>query len=313
MPLIVFVHGGALNSLDIWDPLVAALDPTRFGFLRFDSYGQGYSARPELRHDAQLYVRAIDGLLELERIERPVHLVGYSLGGLIAAEYAAHRPERVASLTLIAPAGLGTQLRWPVRIGAWPVLGEAVYRLRGHAILLEGYARMTHASRYLAHVAAVERDWLTIEGTGRSLLSQLRSLSIDGTASAYAFVAASQLPVLALFGEEDETVPPSNGAVLAQLASSARIETLTSASHALVYDDARRLAPLISAHVESAEKSVEVAVPHRAPATPTGTAGQRSDGPASSWSRRMNNPGLMRSTNARASADSSLPLRITTP
>jgi len=195
-----------------------------------------------------------------------VHLVGYSLGGLIAAEYAAHRPERVASLTLIAPAGLGTQLRWPVRVGSWPVLGEAVYRMRGQAILLEGYARMAHASRYLAHVEAVQRPWLAIEGTGRSMLSQLRSLSIDETASAYAFVAASQLPVLALFGEEDETVPPSNGDVLARVVSSARIETLTRASHAMVYDDARRIAPLISAHVESVEKSARTAVPRGAPA-----------------------------------------------
>lgn len=37
-----------------------------------------------------------------------VHMVGHSLGGAIAIALAHHRPERVASLTLIAPAGLGT-------------------------------------------------------------------------------------------------------------------------------------------------------------------------------------------------------------
>lgn len=266
LPLLVFVHGGALNSLEVWNPLVAALDPARYGFLRFDSYGQGYSARPGSRHDAALYVRALDGLLALERIERPVHLVGYSLGGLIAAEYAAHRPERIASLTLIAPAGLGTRLRWPVRVGAWPVLGEAVYRLRGQAILLEGYTRMSHATRYRAHVDAVERPWLSIEGTGRSMLSQLRSLPVDRTASAYAFVAASDLPVLAVFGADDETVPASNRATLAQLVPAARIQTLTSSSHALVQDDASRLAPLISAHVDSAGGGGAHAAPHDAAA-----------------------------------------------
>jgi len=248
-PLVVLVHGGALNSLSIWDPLLAALDTSRVGVLRFDSYGQGYSARPDVRHDATLYVREIDGLLELAGAAAPVHLVGYSMGGLIATEYAAHRPERVASLTLIAPAGLGTQLRWPVRVGTWPVVGEAIYRLRGHEILVEGYELMTQAERYVAHVKSVETRWLPIEGTGRSLLSQLRSLPIATRAGAYAFVAASDVPVLAVFGEHDQTVPASSAAALRDVVPAARIEVLDGASHALVYDDAARIAPLLATFV----------------------------------------------------------------
>ena len=247
-PLVVFVHGGALNSLDVWDPLFAALDRSRIGTLRFDSYGQGYSARPEVRHDATLYVRALDAMLDLAARNRPVHLVGYSQGGLIAAEYAAHRPERIASLSLIAPAGLGTRLRWPARVGGWPVLGEAIYRLRGHELLLEGYDRMSHAERYRAHVLEHEKPWLTIEGTGRSLLSQLRSLPIEH-AGAYRFVGASDVPTLAIFGAEDLTVPPSSAEVLMELVPEAETKVLADASHALVFDDAARVAPLVQAFV----------------------------------------------------------------
>ena len=247
-PLVVFVHGGALNSLDVWDPLFAALDRSRIGTLRFDSYGQGYSARPEVRHDATLYVRALDALLDLAARNRPVHLVGYSMGGLIATEYAAHRPERVASLSLIAPAGLGTQLRWPVRVAAFPVAGEAIYRLRGHEILVEGYHRMSHADRYRAHVLEHEKPWLAIEGTGRSLLSQLRSMPLDG-AGAYRFVGASDVPTLAIFGSDDLTVPPSSAEVLMELVPEAETKVLADASHALVFDDAARVAPLVQAFV----------------------------------------------------------------
>jgi pimeloyl-ACP methyl ester carboxylesterase len=248
-PLVVFVHGGALNSLDVWDPLFAALDRSRIGTLRFDSYGQGYSARPEVRHDATLYVRTLDALLDLAARDRTVHLVGYSQGGLIATEYAAHRPARVASLVLIAPAGLGTQLRWPVRVGGWPVVGEAVYRLRGHAILVEGYDRMSHAERYRAHVLERETPWLAIEGTGRSLLSQLRSLPIEQRAGAYRFVGASDVPTLAIFGADDATVPPASAEVLMELVPEAETKVLADASHALVFDDAARVAPLVQAFV----------------------------------------------------------------
>ena len=250
-PLLVLVHGAALNSLSIWDPLLAALEGEAFGVLRFDSYGQGYSARPDVRHDASLYVRQIDGLLALARVQRPIHLVGYSMGGLIAAEYAAHRPQRVATLTLIAPAGLDTRLRMPVRIGAFPVIGEAVYRLRGAEILLEGYERMAHAHRYLAHVRAAELPWLKIDGTGRSMLSQLRALPVVGGSGAYAFVAASDIPVLAVFGAEDATVPPSSAALLTGLVPGAQVEVVVAASHALVYDHAAAIAPLLVGHVGS--------------------------------------------------------------
>ena len=46
-----------------------------------------------------------DTLLDALELER-VHLVGYSLGGWIAAEFAVFHPRRLASLTLITPAGL---------------------------------------------------------------------------------------------------------------------------------------------------------------------------------------------------------------
>lgn len=248
-PLLVLVHGGILNSLSVWDPLVAALGG-EFGVLRYDSYGQGYSARPAVRHDATLYVRMLDGLLEQAGPARPVHLVGYSMGGLIATEYAAHRPQRVASLTLIGPAGLGTQLRWPVRLAAWPVLGETIYRLRGADIMMKGYELMPHAQRYLAHVREVQLPWVRIEHTGRSLLSQLRSMPVTELASAYTFVGASDVPVLAVFGEDDATVPPESAQALRERVPGARIEVLDDASHALAFEDAARIAPLLSRFVE---------------------------------------------------------------
>jgi pimeloyl-ACP methyl ester carboxylesterase len=250
-PLVVFVHGGVLNSLDVWDPLFAALDTSRIGTLRYDSFGQGYSARPDVRHDANLHVRTLDALLDRAAPTRTVHLVGYSLGGLVAAEYAAHRPERVASLVLLAPAGLGTKLRWPVRIAGWPVIGEAMYRLRGREIMLEGYARMTHAERYRAHVLEHEASWVAIEHTGRSLLSGLRSMPIEQRAGAYRFVGASDVPTLAIFGADDATVPPASAEVLMELVPEAQTRVLPDASHALVFDDAARIAPLVQAFVEA--------------------------------------------------------------
>jgi pimeloyl-ACP methyl ester carboxylesterase len=60
-----------------------------------DLYGRGYSARPDAAYDRRLFVDQIHELLAALHIERPVHLVGYSMGGSIVVSYAADHPQRV--------------------------------------------------------------------------------------------------------------------------------------------------------------------------------------------------------------------------
>lgn len=66
------------------------------------------------------------GVIEREAAGQPVSLIGSSLGGYLAALYAARHPE-VEKLVLMAP-GFGFARRWPVRLGeaqmkAWEAAG----------------------------------------------------------------------------------------------------------------------------------------------------------------------------------------------
>ncbi|MCL2393324.1 MAG: alpha/beta hydrolase [Acidimicrobiaceae bacterium] len=56
-------------------------------------------------HDVALYFDDLLRSLELDR----AHVVGHSFGGLVAAELAAHFPERATSLALLAPFGLWSE------------------------------------------------------------------------------------------------------------------------------------------------------------------------------------------------------------
>lgn len=67
----------------------------------------------ELSHDAML--AAVDQLWA-ERPEAPLHLVGSSLGGWLAARYAELHPERVSRLVLLCP-GFHLAERWPRLVG----------------------------------------------------------------------------------------------------------------------------------------------------------------------------------------------------
>ncbi|KAK1528326.1 hypothetical protein CPAR01_12884 [Colletotrichum paranaense] len=93
--------------------------------MTFDFFGRGYSDAPlDLPHDARLYTTQI--LLALASSPSPgwtgndaFHLLGYSLGGAVAAAFSSTHPHLVRSLSLVAPGGLvrsGAHVGWRSRV-----------------------------------------------------------------------------------------------------------------------------------------------------------------------------------------------------
>ncbi|MFL5296154.1 MAG: alpha/beta fold hydrolase [Phenylobacterium sp.] len=104
-PAVVFLHGSASNSV-VW-LRDAAIMGEHFRVYAIDMIGEpGLSAesRPPLASGS--YVGWLDDVLAGLGVERCA-LVGISLGGWLALEYATHRPERVSALALLCPGGVG--------------------------------------------------------------------------------------------------------------------------------------------------------------------------------------------------------------
>ena len=109
---VVLLHGFASDAAS-WAPVEAHL--RHRPLVRIDLPGHGKSPRRALDGFADLVRevrRAFDGLGE----DR-VHLVGHSLGGALAVALADTRARRLASLTLIAPAGLGPEVNGDLLTG----------------------------------------------------------------------------------------------------------------------------------------------------------------------------------------------------
>ena len=83
---VVLVHGLITPSF-IWDYNVPALTEAGFRVLRYDHYGRGFSDRPEVRYDRDLFDRQLLELLQRLNIEQPVDLVGLSMGGAVAVTF----------------------------------------------------------------------------------------------------------------------------------------------------------------------------------------------------------------------------------
>ncbi len=93
-PLVVLVDGFSIPMFS-WERNVPALTAAGFRVLTFDLYGRGYSDRPDGPYNLDLFVRQIDELLTALKIDRPVDLVGLSMGGYITAGFANRYPDRV--------------------------------------------------------------------------------------------------------------------------------------------------------------------------------------------------------------------------
>ena len=79
------------------------------GRWRWSCRDTGCPARTSATGDAALFTDVIEAALTALDVER-AHVVGHSMGGALAIALAARQPERIATLTLLAPAGLGPEI-----------------------------------------------------------------------------------------------------------------------------------------------------------------------------------------------------------
>lgn len=99
---IVLIHGHAVD-LRVWDDIVPALVAGRLRVVRYDVRGHGRSYVPDNGYSVADHVDDLRGLLAHLGVEEVI-LCGFSMGGEIAAAYAARYPRRVAGLVLVASA-----------------------------------------------------------------------------------------------------------------------------------------------------------------------------------------------------------------
>lgn len=104
---VLFLHGygGDLNNWLFNQPAVAERAPT----FALDLPGHGGSAKDVGEGTVAALAGTVAGFMDAVGIGR-AHLVGHSLGGAIALRLALDHPGRVASATLVCPAGLGPEI-----------------------------------------------------------------------------------------------------------------------------------------------------------------------------------------------------------
>lgn len=124
-PNLVLIHGIG-GAVDVWRKQFAALARTH-RVLAVDLPGCGRSAIPPVYpcDTLRLLAAAVRGVMQAAGMTTAT-IIGSSLGGAVAVEFAFRWPELVSALVLIGPAGMTHKVAWPLRLVTLHGLGEAL-------------------------------------------------------------------------------------------------------------------------------------------------------------------------------------------
>ena len=244
-PPAVYLHGLGGSSLN-WTDLMYALDSRVDGWA-LDLAGFGSSPPPR---DGDLtpagHARLVASFIE-HQLGQPAHVFGNSMGGAVAVQLAARRPDLVRTLTLISPAMPDLRPRRGsvhLPVIAIPGLGER---------LVDRYAQLDASKRVKATIDSVfadpgrvspqriqeavdelsRRDHLTYgaDAVLRSLRGLLRSYLDRGPNRPWKLAERVQSPTLAIYGQRDGLVDASRADRITKHFRQARVVILADCGH----------------------------------------------------------------------------------
>jgi pimeloyl-ACP methyl ester carboxylesterase len=233
-PLLLYLHGTAPSGA--WLPVHEQL-AARFDVYAPDLPGFGGTEAPEWLDGMDDLVLHVRELLDVLDLARP-HVVGFSLGGWLAAELAVFYPERIGGLVVAAAPGLEVE-------GA--ILPD-LFALRGERLARALFHNPADAARLFGGAPGIEER---VRQYGE--LAMLAKLAwnpwFDPKLRRRLRRVAS--PVLCLWGEEDRLVPPLYGEAYREALPDARLELLPACGHMAPLEQPEAFAAAIAAFLEN--------------------------------------------------------------
>jgi 3-oxoadipate enol-lactonase len=236
---------GMSGSHLAWGRPFSSLLEQSFEVISFDNRGIGLSRRVTEAFSIAEMAADTAALLDALEIER-AHVLGISMGGMIAQELVLAHPERLRSLILGCSycGGPGSQLMDPADFqGLVEAMAsgdaERVFRAMWELNLSprfrqdeSGYAGFTEMARALP----APRETIGL---------QVQAIAAHDTSARLPGIAT---PTLVVHGTEDRVLGYPNGPLIASLIPGARLETLEGVGHMFWWEQPERAAELVRQH-----------------------------------------------------------------
>jgi pimeloyl-ACP methyl ester carboxylesterase len=231
-----------------WEPVLPGL-AERFEVILFDNRGIGGSDAPPGPYTAAEMAEDAIRVLDEAGVER-AHVVGTSLGGMVAQELALAHPERVDRLVLACTTPGGPN--------AHPMPQQTVALMAEAAALDPAVALRRFVENALAPgtVAArpelVDRIMTHRLATAQSPVAWAAQAAAGAAFDAHDRLDGLRAPTLVQHGSEDVVVDARNGDLLVDLLPDARLDRFPGTGHLFFWEEPERFVSSVTAFLEGA-------------------------------------------------------------
>jgi aminoacrylate hydrolase len=244
-PAVLFIQGVGLPG-GAWQPQIDGLSD-RYDVVTFDNRGVGLSQ--DNLDPLTIEALAADALaiMDAEDIEQ-FHVVGHSMGGLIAQQVALTAPDWVQSLSLMCTFGFGKEATHPT---AGMILTALRMRIGTRPMRRKAFVELIMPPSYLHSVDEAELMAKLQHLFGRDLAEQpgivMRQLRAMGRFDPRSRVAAlATIPTLVVSAAHDRIALPAYGQKLAHSIPGARYVEIAEAGHAVPIQCADKINALLT-------------------------------------------------------------------
>ncbi len=218
---VVVLSNSLMSNYDMWDWTVPALSD-RYRVLRYDTRGHGRSAIPTGPYTIDLLAQDLSALLEALKIPK-AHIVGLSMGGMIAQQMGAKFPHQVLSLGLCDTASeMPPRDMWAERI--------EIASTKGIAGLVDGTIKRWFTPEFVARAPKeIEKVRAFVLGT--------KAEGYIGCASGIRDMAQTTMllkiksPALIMTGRQDPACTVDQSTVLHRMIEGSEMVVLEDAAH----------------------------------------------------------------------------------
>lgn len=233
-PVIVCIHGLSTPSY-VFAATERSLAALGFRVLCYDLYGRGFSARVRGNQHAAFFTRQLRSLLKHQDVVGQISLLGFSMGGQIAAAFAAEEDERVDAVILVAPSGLkiadttGQSTVWTA-----PFIGGWMTRIFGGIALRRELIEHRSIATVIPDLEDRQASETRMRGFLPAVLSSRRHLLSRSAQQDHKRIRQDETPVLAIWGTDDPVIPLSAMGQLALANPDAQHVQIAGAGHNLL-------------------------------------------------------------------------------
>jgi len=250
-PALLLLHG-VTNSSATWERVAPSLGE-HFTLIAPDLLGHGESATPRGDYSLGAHASGARDVMTALGIEHAT-IVGHSLGGGIAMQFAYQFPERCERLVLVSSGGLGREVHLLLRAATLPGADYVLPALTSAGLV--GIGRRVGGLLRRVHITPGEDMQVLAEGfasldnggSRQAFLHTVRAVIEPGGQRVSAndrLALAGLLPSMIVWGEKDSIIPVKHGIAAHEAMPGSRFEVFPDAGHMPHNADPERFASLL--------------------------------------------------------------------